>query len=58
MTGRPTIWIPKDTIKGLLTLQEEGKTLKEMSDYYQEHGIIINESTISRRLKKLNDEKE
>lgn len=46
--ARPKKEIPLDDIKGLRTLIKEGKTQKEIADYFG-----VDQATISRRMKDL-----
>jgi len=52
--------IPIDDIKyhlkGLKTLIKEKKTQEEIAEYYRQHGIEVDQSTISRNIKKLKEE--
>ena len=52
--------IPIDDIKyhlkGLKTLIKEKKTQEEIAEYYRQHGIQVDQSTISRNIKKLKEE--
>jgi arginine repressor len=50
---RPKKEIPFEDIKGLKTLLDQGKTQEEISIYYKEHGINIDQVTISRRIKEM-----
>lgn len=49
--ARPQKFIPLEDIKGLKTLRKEGKTQEEISRYFKEHGIDVDQVTISRRIK-------
>jgi len=46
--ARPKKNIPMDDVKGLKTLLDEGKTQKEIADYYN-----TNQSTICRKIKEM-----
>lgn len=52
--------IPVDDIKyhlkGLKTLIDEKMTQEEIAEYYRQHGIQVDQSTISRNVKKLKEE--
>lgn len=50
---RPKKWIPLKDIKGLLTLLSENKTQEEIVEYYSDHGLYYDRTTISKRLKEL-----
>jgi arginine repressor len=57
---RKRIDIPADDIKyhlkGLKTLINEKMTQEEIAEYYRQHGIQVDQSTISRNVKKLKEE--
>lgn len=40
-------------LKGLKTLIDEKKTQEQIAEYYRQNGIEVDQSTISRNLKKL-----
>ena len=54
---RRKINIPLDDIKGLKTLIGEGTVQEEIAEYYRKKGIEVDQSTISRRIQELADEK-
>lgn len=55
---RPKKWIPLTDIKGLSTLVGENKTQKEIVEYYSEHGLHYDQTTISIKIKKMVTNKE
>jgi arginine repressor len=42
-------------LKGLKTLIQEGKTQEEMAEYYRQNGIDVDQTTISRKIKQMNE---
>lgn len=54
---RRKINIPLDDIKGLKTLIGEGKVQEEIAEYYRKKGIEVDQSTISRRIQELDEER-
>lgn len=53
--SRPQKFIPLEDLKGLKTLIKEEKTHDEIQEYYKQHGLEVDRTTISRRIKKLNE---
>ena len=55
--NRPRAWIPTEHIHTLETLVDRGCTQEQIAKYYTEKGYSVSQSTISRRIKEMREEK-